>query len=57
MTTRVKDVIRESNPVCETNDTLNNAMVKMTESRLGTVTLVDSQGRCRRHFHGRRFAP
>jgi len=44
MTTRVKDVIRESNPVCETNDTLNNAMVKMTESRLGTVTLVDAQG-------------
>jgi transaldolase len=44
MTTRVRDVIRESNPVCETNDTLNHAMVKMTESRLGTVTLVDSQG-------------
>jgi TalC/MipB family fructose-6-phosphate aldolase len=44
MTMRVKDVIRESNPVCETGDTLNNAMVKMTESRLGTVTLVDAQG-------------
>jgi transaldolase len=44
MTQRVKDVIRASNPVCETNDTLNNAMVKMTESRLGTVTLVDGKG-------------
>jgi TalC/MipB family fructose-6-phosphate aldolase len=44
MTTRVKDVIRAANPVCETNDTLTHAMVKMTESRLGTVTLVDSKG-------------
>jgi TalC/MipB family fructose-6-phosphate aldolase len=44
MTMRVKDVIRASNPVCETTDTLNNAMVKMTESRLGTVTLVDAKG-------------
>ena len=44
MTMRVKDVIRASNPVCETHDTLSHAMVKMTESRLGTVTLVDSTG-------------
>lgn len=44
MTTRVKDVIRAANPVCETNETLSAAMVKMTESRLGTVTLVDSNG-------------
>ena len=44
MTTRVKDVVRAANPVCETNDTLTNAMVKMTESRLGTVTLVDGKG-------------
>jgi transaldolase len=44
MTTRVKDVIRAANPVCETSDTLSNAMVKMTESRLGTVTLVDGNG-------------
>jgi transaldolase len=44
MTTRVKDVIRQANPVCETNETLSAAMVKMTESRLGTVTLVDSKG-------------
>lgn len=44
MTTRVKDVIRAANPVCETGETLTNAMVKMTESRLGTVTLVDGKG-------------
>jgi TalC/MipB family fructose-6-phosphate aldolase len=44
MTTRVKDVIRASNPVCDTSETLSNAMVKMTESRLGTVTLVDGSG-------------
>ncbi len=44
MTTRVKDVIREANPVCETSETLSAAMVKMTESRLGAVTLVDSKG-------------
>jgi transaldolase len=44
MTMRVKDVIRQSNPVCETGETLSSAMVKMTESRLGLVTLVDSKG-------------
>jgi TalC/MipB family fructose-6-phosphate aldolase len=44
MTTRVRDVIRAANPVCETGETLSSAMVKMTESRLGTVTLVDAKG-------------
>jgi TalC/MipB family fructose-6-phosphate aldolase len=44
MTTRVKDVIRDANPVCETSETLSAAMVKMTESRLGVVTLVDGAG-------------
>jgi TalC/MipB family fructose-6-phosphate aldolase len=44
MTTRVKDVIRAANPVCETGETLSSAMVKMTESRLGVVTLVDGKG-------------
>jgi transaldolase len=45
MTTRVKDVIRAANPLCETGETLSAAMVKMTESRLGAVTLVDGNGR------------
>jgi len=44
MTQRVKDVIRGANPVCAASETLSNAMVKMTESRLGTVTLVDAKG-------------
>jgi CBS domain-containing protein len=30
--------------VCDTGETLQSAMVKMTESRLGLVTLVDSKG-------------
>ncbi|HEY8519920.1 MAG TPA: transaldolase family protein [Gammaproteobacteria bacterium] len=44
MTVKVKDVIREANPVCETHETLTSAMVKMTESRLGLVALVDEKG-------------
>ena len=44
MTTRVRDVIRPANPVCAADETLSSAMVKMTESRLGTVTIVDTSG-------------
>ena len=44
MTKRVGDVVRPQNPVCETSETLTSAMVKMTESRLGAVTLVDGNG-------------
>lgn len=44
MTTLVKEVIREHNPVCQPSDTLTKALVKMTESRLGAVTLVDDKG-------------
>ena len=44
MTTRVRDVIRAANPVCAADETLSAAMVKMTESRLGTVTIVDTAG-------------
>jgi CBS domain-containing protein len=44
MTTRVRDVIRASNPTCAGTDTLSTAMVKMTESRLGVVTVVDGAG-------------
>lgn len=45
MTTQVKEVIRENNPVCKPSDTLAHAMAKMTESRLGAVTLVDDDSR------------
>lgn len=44
MTLRVHDLVRDVNPVCSQSDTLTAAMVKMTESRLGTVTLVNDDG-------------
>jgi TalC/MipB family fructose-6-phosphate aldolase len=45
MTLRVKELIRPQNPVCELAETLSAAMVKMTESRLGVVSLVDKSGK------------
>ncbi len=45
MTIKVKDVIRAHNPVCRLEDTVNQALVNMTRSRIGAVTLVDAQGR------------
>ncbi|HEX7081652.1 MAG TPA: transaldolase family protein [Gammaproteobacteria bacterium] len=44
MTVKVKDLIREENPVCSPSDTLTAAMVGMTQSRLGAVTVVDESG-------------
>ena len=44
MTLRVGELIRPENPVCEEGETLAAAMIKMTESRLGLVTLVDKSG-------------
>ena len=44
MTIKVRAVIREMNPVCKLSDTVTHAMVEMTESRLGAVTLVDDDG-------------
>jgi transaldolase len=44
MTLKVRDVIRPENPVCAESETLTSAMVRMTESRLGVVTLVDDAG-------------
>ena len=43
MTMRVADLIRPENPVCKGSETLTAAMVKMTESRLGAVTLGATQ--------------
>jgi len=45
MTMHVKELIRPQNPVCDLTETLSSAMVRMTESRLGVVTLVDSAGK------------
>ncbi|MDX1561502.1 MAG: transaldolase family protein [Gammaproteobacteria bacterium] len=44
MTMRVDQLIRPENPVCDASETVKGAMVKMTESRLGAVTVVDEQG-------------
>ena len=45
MTVKVKEVIREKNPICKLSDTVTHAMVAMTESRLGAITLVDDSNR------------
>ena len=44
MTKRVDEVIRPENPVCQASETVKAAMVRMTESRLGAVTIVDAEG-------------
>jgi TalC/MipB family fructose-6-phosphate aldolase len=44
MTMRVDQLIRPENPVCEASETVSGAMVKMTESRLGAITIVDAEG-------------
>lgn len=44
VTTKVREVIRKENPVCKTTDKVVQALVKMTESRLGAVSLIDAKG-------------
>lgn len=44
MTVKVSELVRAENPVCSAKDTLSTAMVRMTESRLGTVSIVDEAG-------------
>jgi len=44
MTMRVDEVIRPQNPYCLASETVSGAMLKMTESRLGAVTIVDTEG-------------
>ncbi len=44
MTYRVSEVVRQENPMCKTSDSVTEAMVKMTESRLGAVTVADDSG-------------
>jgi len=44
MTMRVSEMIRSENPTCTAKETLKDAMVAMTESRLGLVTVIDSDG-------------
>lgn len=44
MTVRVKDVIRPANPMISQNAPIVDALVKMTESGLGVVTVLDESG-------------
>ncbi len=44
MTTQVGSVLGENNPVCPTSETVQSAMVSMTESKLGAVALTDGTG-------------
>ncbi len=44
MTVRVGQVIREMNPCCTVSDTVADAMVKMTESGLGALTITGDDG-------------
>ena len=44
MTIKVKEVIRENNPICRLSETVKDALVKMTASRIGAVTLVNDAG-------------
>ncbi len=42
MTIKVKEVIREANPVATLDDTVLDSIVQMTESGLGAVAIVDN---------------
>lgn len=44
MTLKVKDVIRQGNPLAQASLTVNDAIVKMTEFGFGTVTVVGADG-------------
>ena len=44
MTVRVKEIIGNKNPMVSSDDTLTNALVKMTESGFGCVSIVDDKG-------------
>jgi transaldolase len=44
ITTRVEQIMRKANPVCTKNDTLDRVMMSMTESGLGAVSVVSSDG-------------
>ena len=45
MTIKVRSVLREQNPICQPKDSVKAAMIKMTESGLGAVTLADGKGK------------
>lgn len=44
MTLRVRDVMSEQNPMCQPSDPISEALVRMTQSGAGAVSLVDIEG-------------
>ncbi len=44
MTLKVQDIIRPVNPTCQLTDTVQDALVAMTDSRLGAVSVLDASG-------------
>ncbi len=44
MTMHVREVVQDINPVCKVSDSITTALIEMTESGLGAVTLVDDSG-------------
>jgi TalC/MipB family fructose-6-phosphate aldolase len=42
ITTKVKDILRPENPVININDDILSATIKMTESKMGAVTVVNN---------------
>jgi len=44
MTVHVKEVIRPENPIITVNDSLLDALVKMTESKFGAVSVTNADG-------------
>jgi TalC/MipB family fructose-6-phosphate aldolase len=50
MTVQVKDVIRHWNPVCRIDSTLLDAMLQMTDSKLGAVAVLDEHNKLKGIF-------
>jgi CBS domain-containing protein len=50
MTVKVKDIIAPKNPVVTVTDSLTDALVKMTESGFGCVSVVDENGKLKGTF-------
>ncbi len=44
MTLKVKDVLKPENPTIKETDTILDALVKMTDSKLGAVSVLDGSG-------------
>lgn len=45
MSVRVREIIEQNNPVCTKSETVNDALIKMTESGFGAVSIVDDSNK------------